>query len=140
MGGEEERAMRQSRHSSSRRGVLQAGTALACGVSIVRAGEVESPRSPRSPALRVAHLTDMHVMSEKRAAEGYAAALQSLQKLDRKPDLLITGGDHVMDVWETPRDESIAMWDLYQKVLKDNCDLPVHPVIGNHDVFGYGMP
>src|SRR5437762_8574102 len=106
MAGEEERAMSESRHSISRRGVLQAGVALACGVKIVRAGEVESPRGA---ALRVAHLTDMHVMAEKRAAEGYAAALQSLQKLDRKPDLLITGGDHVMDVWETPRDESIAM-------------------------------
>ena len=65
-------------------------------------------------------------------------ALQSLQKLSPTPDLLITGGDHVMDSLKTNHDKLDPMWDLYSKTLRDNTDLAVRPIIGNHDVLVQG--
>jgi 3',5'-cyclic AMP phosphodiesterase CpdA len=88
--------------------------------------------------LRLAHLTDMHVKPEARAGEGYAAALQSLAKLSPQPAFLVTGGDHVMDVMASTRPRADVQWALYRKVLAENTKLRAYPVLGNHDVFGWG--
>ena len=122
----------------SRRGIIRtsmlAGVGLAAGA--VRAAET-SPA--RGKAFRLAHLTDMHLVPGKtRSGDGYAMALQSLQNLSPKPDLLITGGDHVMDSLETGHEKLDPMWELYLKTFKDNTDLKHHSVIGNHDVLGWG--
>jgi Icc protein len=129
------------RQNPSRRSILQLGAAAGLGLgaaSIVRADEVHQPARK---GLRVAHLTDMHVRpGPLRAREGYAAALQSLNKLDPKPDLIITGGDHIMDGAGHLGDDVVAQWDAYQEALRAGTDLPVYPVIGNHDVFGWSIP
>src|SRR5690349_297118 len=111
----------------SRRSLLQAGAVAGAALalpSIARAdaGEVRGPS--RKGAFRVAHLTDMHVTPDRRAGEGYAAALRSLEKFNPRPDLVITGGDHVMDSWATEPDAVRVEWDLYHRVLKDNCGIP----------------
>jgi 3',5'-cyclic AMP phosphodiesterase CpdA len=119
------------------------GAGLALGPSFsAMAMEWNLPSRARKPSraggVRFAHLTDMHVQPERRAGEGYAAALQSLQQLDPKPQFIITGGDHVMDTTEKAPDRCAVQWDLYQRVLKANNRLPVYPTIGNHDVAGWG--
>jgi 3',5'-cyclic AMP phosphodiesterase CpdA len=88
---------------------------------------------------RVAHLTDMHVQPERRAVEGYTAAIASLEKLDPKPDLLVTGGDHVMDVTEQLPDRAAVVWKSFH-AAHANVKYPWRPVLGNHDVFGWGKP
>ena len=90
--------------------------------------------------IRFAHLTDMHVQPERRGGDGYAAALRSLDKLNPAPQFIITGGDHVMDVFETGAERAKVQWDLYERTLRDNTRLPVYPVMGNHDVWGWGVP
>jgi 3',5'-cyclic AMP phosphodiesterase CpdA len=94
----------------------------------------------RTGGLRFAHLTDMHVQPERRGGEGYAAALRSLEKLDPKPSFIVTGGDHVMDAFEQTPTRCAQQWDLYQKVLREGTSLPVYPVMGNHDICGWGAP
>jgi len=111
----------------------------AMAASLLAAGGVLAQQQKAKP-IRIAHLTDMHVQPERRAGEGYAAALQSLAKLDPPPDFLVTGGDHVMDVMKQPLDRAIVQWDLYQRVLAENTKIPVRPVIGNHDIWGWGRP
>ena len=86
---------------------------------------------------RIAHLTDMHVQPEKRAGEGYRAALESIPSLAPNTDLLITGGDHVMDVMSQDADRAKVQWDLYERVMRDSNKLPVRAVLGNHDVWGW---
>src|SRR5689334_23020327 len=89
--------MDRSLRTASRRQVLRAGITGAAVVSVAPL----ACGAERGPApLRVAHLTDIHITPGRRAAEGFAMALESLKKLDRAPDLLITGGDHVMDVFD----------------------------------------
>ena len=114
-------------------GAIGAGAVLTLGVDQLRA------RGPAKPGgLRVAHLSDMHVKPEAQNGEGYARALDSLNKLDPPPAFIVTGGDHVMDVMQSTRERGDLQWDLYQKILERNTKLKVYPVVGNHDVFGWG--
>ena len=115
----------------SRRDLLVAGAGVALGAtSIASAAETVKP-------FRVAHLTDMHVQPERRAGEGYLAALASLETLDPKPDLIVTGGDHVFDSTEQELARTRVQWDLYTKTIAQT-KFPVRAVLGNHDIFGWG--
>ncbi len=97
----------------------------------------EVTSSTRRRALRVGHLTDIHIQPEKRAGEGMAACLRHVQQLADKPDLILTGGDHVMDCFEADNARTALQWDLWSRVLKSDCSLPVRSCIGNHDVWGW---
>ncbi|MEO6437109.1 MAG: metallophosphoesterase [Tepidisphaeraceae bacterium] len=121
---------------------IATGVGAALGTRQSLATEVASPRQPspqqRTNALRVAHLTDMHVKPEGKGSEGYAKALRSLAQINPAPQLLITGGDHVMDVLASSRQAADSQWDLYAKILWENTRLKTYPVVGNHDVWGWG--
>jgi 3',5'-cyclic AMP phosphodiesterase CpdA len=114
-------------------GALGAGAVLTLGVDQLRAVDAVKPGG-----LRVAHLSDMHVKPEAQNGEGYAKALDSLKQIDPHPAFIVTGGDHVMDVMASTRARSDVQWDLYQRILEQNTKLRVYPVVGNHDVFGWG--
>jgi Icc protein len=130
-------AMEQANAKVTRRGIIRAGMVAGVGIATGAARGAET----RGKAFRVAHLSDMHVVpGPTRSGEGFAMALRSLEKLSPRPDLLITGGDHVMDSLKTNHDKLDPMWDLYTKTLKANTNLPAHPVIGNHDVLGWEAP
>src|SRR5687767_1706779 len=76
-----------------------AAVVLAAGVPGVRtaAAAPAAPAGQRRRALRVAHLTDVHVQPERGADKGLAACLHHVQAQPDKPDLILTGGDHIMD-------------------------------------------
>lgn len=88
----------------SRRAMLTASGLTAAGLVLPRAA-VGSP-SPACPdrkrSIRLAHMTDVHVQQALKAGEGLAMCLHHIQSQKDKPDLIITGGDHVMDSFETP--------------------------------------
>jgi 3',5'-cyclic AMP phosphodiesterase CpdA len=88
-------------------------------------------------ALRFAHLTDIHVQPERRAAEGMAACLRHVQAMPDPPGLIVTGGDLVMDVFEQPFDRTRALWDLFTSTLRAECSIPVKHCLGNHDIWGW---
>ena len=87
MGNDQSTAV--SRREAMAASLLAAGGVLLGGSGLALAQQQAKP-------IRIAHLTDMHVQPERRAGEGYAAALQSLAKLDPPPDFLVTGGDSVL--------------------------------------------
>ena len=109
------------------------------------------PILPKGPVrgegsrLRVAHLTDIHVgaRSADISADGFAAALESLGSLDPLPDCLILGGDMVHDGMVP--DLADSQWQLFAKVLqagrpkKGKDPIPIYPILGNHDVSGWGL-
>ncbi|MBU6413989.1 MAG: metallophosphoesterase [Planctomycetes bacterium] len=92
----------------------------------------------RKRVLRVAHLTDMHVQPELGANEGLIACLRHLANQKDKPDLVLTGGDHVMDIFDTGRERAVELTSLYHKIMQDECGSKVHSCIGNHDIWGWG--
>src|SRR5687767_14217528 len=89
------------------------------------ASAVRSPRQRRR-VLRVAHLTDVHVQPERGAAEGLAACLRHVQSRSDKPDVIFTGGDHVMDSLSKDRARTELQWDVWRRGLKADCSLPVY--------------
>lgn len=129
----------------TRRGLLRrslAGAAVAiaasAGVPIVRAAdEIRAARSGAKRALRIAHITDVHVQPERAAGDGLAACLRHIQSLKDPPQLILNGGDSVMDAYAATADRSGTQGELWRKVLKDECSLPIVHCIGNHDIWGW---
>ncbi len=91
----------------------------------------------RKRALRIAHLTDVHIQPEREAAKGFAACLHHVQSLKDRPDLILNGGDAIMDAFAVGRDRTKQQWDLWHNVIRTDCSLPVESCIGNHDVWGW---
>ncbi len=121
--------------------VLLAGSGFLGGAVRALAGQDATTQpaasAARKRALRFAHLTDSHIQPERRAAEGVATCLRALREMKDAPELIVTGGDLIMDASETPRERTKQLWDLYLKTLKDECRLPVEHCLGNHDVWGW---
>ena len=114
--------------------VLTGGRALPA--SRIWSGQ-EQPRNPGTRALRLAHITDIHVQPELRAPEGFAACLRDLEQLDPRPDLIINGGDAIMDALAARRDRTKLQWNVWHSVLSREVHLPVEHCIGNHDIWGW---
>lgn len=129
--------------SSDRRAFLRTALAGAGAVAAARgalgsapAGDPAAGAGPaQAGTIRLAHLTDIHVQPERRAEAGMAAAFAHAQA--RKPDLIITGGDSVMDVFGATRDRADRLRRIFQDTLRRECSVPVHHVTGNHDIFGW---
>ena len=127
----------------SRRDLLKTGAAaVAAGVAslvpvpIARASDL-APRLDRRRVLRLAHLTDVHVQPELGAADGLAACLRHVQALKDPPQLILTGGDAVMDVYGADAARAKVQADLWRSVWRAECSLPVEHCLGNHDVWGW---
>ena len=93
----------------------------------------------RVPVLRVAHLTDMHVLGETYAMEGLARAIRHAQGLNPPPDVLLNTGDCVMESLSANKEDTLAQWRAFLEVFATECSLPVVHCIGNHDVWGWGL-
>jgi len=88
-------------------------------------------------SVRLAHLTDFHIQPEKGAFDGVTQCLGHLAQQKDKPEFIISGGDLVFDSLGTTDERTKIQWDLYKKVFKDHCNLPVEHCIGNHDCWGW---
>ncbi|MEX0741461.1 MAG: metallophosphoesterase, partial [Phycisphaeraceae bacterium] len=94
----------------------------------------------RKRVLGVAHLTDTHVMPERISEAGMTAALHHVQSLNAPPELILPGGDAIMDSFATDKARADAQWKIWHRVLQDECSLPVRNCIGNHDLWGWDKP
>jgi 3',5'-cyclic AMP phosphodiesterase CpdA len=80
-----------------------------------------------------AHLTDLHLQPEMRAAEACGMCLEKVARL--RPDFVVTGGDLVFDAAETDWRRAELQYDLLEKTLRP-LKMPLHHAIGNHDLYG----
>ncbi len=119
-----------SRRTFLASGIGLAATSLTAGLNGIAAAE-------RKRVLRVAHLTDVHVQPELRAPEGMAACLRHVQTSADKPDLILSGGDHVMDCVRQTRDRTQVQWDLWKRISSAENSIPIRSCIGNHDIWGW---
>lgn len=91
----------------------------------------------KKKAIRLAHLTDIHVKPGQIPETGMAAALHHVQQLKKPVDFIVNGGDAIMDSLHTGKQETQTQWDLFKSILKKENGLPVYHIIGNHDVWGW---
>lgn len=114
---------------------------MTSGVSAASFSNIPLPVSslPSAP-LRVAHLTDIHIQNGLEAEKGFASCLHAANALAQKPDLIINGGDAIMNSALTFSKSTITrQWNLFNTILKNDNDLPVAHCIGNHDLYGWPL-
>jgi Icc protein len=125
----------------NRRDLLKSAAVLAAGAALsgapLSAWASGARGTGRRRVLRVAHLTDLHIQPERRAAEGVAACLAHVQSQADPPDMILFGGDLVMDSFEQNDARTKLQWDLFIRAVKNGCSLPVRHCIGNHDIWGW---
>lgn len=121
-------------------------TALAAGAATLIPGSVFSATGKpeivsvnRKRTMRIAHFTDVHLQPEGAAPKGFEAALHGVQSMEDKPEAIIFSGDNIMDAFSASRDRTKTEWEFWKKMIKDECSLPIHPLLGNHDVWGWGL-
>ena len=88
----------------------------------------------KKPVLRVAHLTDVHLKDKFDAPARFARCLHHVQQ-QPNVDLILNGGDIVFDMNKENLDTINTQWKLWHSLIKSDCSLPVHYVLGNHDVW-----
>lgn len=126
----------------SRKRFLQTGSLAALGSALSLPTRAATPliTGTKKRVLRIAHLTDVHVQPELPSPRGFAAALQAVQNLQDKPDLIFNTGDCIMDSMSHHRDRVQTQWNTWNEVLKSDNSLRVVSAIGNHDIWGITMP
>jgi 3',5'-cyclic AMP phosphodiesterase CpdA len=124
--------MSQEHTRLSRRGIL-----TAAGAGIVAAGGPAAGAAERRRVARIAHLTDIHVQPELNAGEGMAACLRHVHAQKDRPDLILNGGDMIMDSLGADWSRTRAQWEVWSRVLRENCSLRTVHCLGNHDVWGW---
>jgi 3',5'-cyclic-AMP phosphodiesterase len=127
----------------TRRGAIKAAAGIATGAVVLPGqgaaevlGQTDTVKNRRR-VLRFAHMTDVHVKPERGAAEGMTKALRHAQSLSDPPELIVNGGDAIMDALGQTRSRTQEQWGLWHSILKNECSLPVESCIGNHDIWGW---
>lgn len=87
------------------------------------------------PDFTFVHITDTHIQPELRAKEGVRSCFNAIKRLPIKPDLVLAGGDLIMDAMFTEHKRSDMLYDLWQEETRA-LGLRMHYAIGNHDVYG----
>ena len=99
-----------------------------------------TPEQRRKRVLRIAHLTDFHVRPEDPAPDGMRRALRHAQSQQDPPDVILNTGDSIFDSLEQDKSRTEAQWEVYNDILASENKLKIIHALGNHDVWGWGMP
>lgn len=94
------------------------------------------PATTPKRSVRIAHLTDVHIQPLIGAAKGFEKCLHHLQNLDVKPDLIINGGDAIMEALGRDKNNVQKQWRLWNDVLRSENALSIQHCLGNHDIWG----
>ncbi len=79
-------------------------------------------------------MTDVHVIDKQDVKDAMAIAIDSINRIN--PDLVIAGGDLVMDASKNNLDSAERQRYLYDS-LTAKLQMPQYRTIGNHDIFGW---
>lgn len=112
-------------------GLAALGTASACASQRSAQGVKRS--------LRIAHLTDTHVLPDENIEQWIANAFRHAQAQVDPPDFILNTGDAIMDSLEQDKASTEAQWQVFNDILQAECKLPIYHAIGNHDVWGWGL-
>ena len=97
------------------------------------------PAKQKKRVLRIAHMTDFHVERSGLPPVGMSHALYHGQNQADPPDVILNTGDSIMDALMTSGSTALDQWLVYNRIMKNECSLPVIHAIGNHDVWGWGV-
>lgn len=85
----------------------------------------------------------MHLLADApgydQPEEGVAAAVRHAQGQPDRPDLILFGGDMVMDTLKVPKARALELWNLWDRMFSAEVRLPCQFALGNHDVWGWAV-
>ncbi|QDU78437.1 3',5'-cyclic adenosine monophosphate phosphodiesterase CpdA [Polystyrenella longa] len=120
-----------------RRDFLKTATLTSAGLMIPTSfSRLANADDEMKPAFRFVHLTDIHVQPEREGGAGMTKCLEAVEALDPKPDFILTGGDLIYDAGKD-YERGNQLFKLYKQIVADHTGIPVHPCVGNHDVYGW---
>ncbi|MFZ4545692.1 MAG: metallophosphoesterase family protein, partial [Saprospiraceae bacterium] len=97
---------------------------------IAKANSFVSPKK----VLKIAHITDTHIMPFIGAAKGFERCLHHIQQNHPEVDLLLNTGDSIMEAHSKPKFFAQKQWSLFHSVLNSEVKIPILNSIGNHDI------
>ncbi len=86
-------------------------------------------------ALRVAHITDVHLLNQPLAETCFARVLRELNTMKDRPDLIINTGDSLMDANKQTRETVQTGWNSWNKIITAENKIEIKSILGNHDVW-----
>ena len=86
-------------------------------------GHATDAAEPASRALRFAHFTDLHITPDRDSAPGMKKAFETAQA--DGIEMILTGGDLIMDSYATKRGQVDREWALLHKLFAEHCTVPV---------------
>lgn len=102
------------------------------------AKHVDQPlRSNKDRVLRLAHITDVHVLNQANAEICFSRVLREINSMKDKPDFIINTGDTVMDENKQTLETVETRWNVWNQIAKKENSLLMRSALGNHDVW-YG--
>lgn len=115
-----------------------AGAVAGFTPAFLRANEGNKSGIPeRKRALRIAHITDVHITDLPNAEMCFRRVIKEINALKDKPDLIINTGDSVMDENRQTRETVEKRWSIWNKIVTEENRIPIRSALGNHDVW-YG--
>lgn len=108
-----------------------AATLLATGRLTALAAEKK-----KKVALKVAHITDVHIRAGDNAPERFKSCLKNIIT-NHQPDFFLNGGDSINDASydNVVRDQVTEQWGLWDDCVKMLSKYDVYSCIGNHDTW-----
>lgn len=122
----------------NRRNFLRNSSLVTLGSGLLPSAALANEPEKKS-SLTVAFLSDIHVKPNEIAQTGMRKALRHVNALADKPDFIINGGDAIMDALAADKAKTAAQWEIWNGILQSENKLPIHHVIGNHDVWGWQL-
>ncbi|MCS7033163.1 MAG: metallophosphoesterase, partial [Phycisphaerae bacterium] len=97
------------------------------------------PTGETRPVATLAHLTDAHIQPERAGDAGLARCLQQVQA-QHQPDLILFGGDNLMDAFGQNAARAETLFRLWRTTLQRELSVPWLTCLGNHDIWGWDKP
>ncbi len=122
----------------NRRELIQRGAVLGAGlmggIPVLEAASGPNQR-PKGLALRLAHITDVHLTPSNGAPERFAQCLDLV--VDQDIDFVLNGGDTVMavDYGDITRERVHELWTLWHAGQGPLKGYAMYSCLGNHDMW-----
>lgn len=120
--------MTERRFQGSRRDFLIAAGLATCGLPACASWPA---RGSPAETLRMVFFTDVHARTEWQTPLAMARAADAINA--RGPQLIVSGGDHITDGFQSAAATVEPRWQAYLEMHRA-LDARVEPVLGNHDL------
>ncbi|MBC9797333.1 metallophosphoesterase family protein [Sinomicrobium weinanense] len=95
----------------------------------------QNKTTKRSPVLKIAHITDVHIRPEENAPRRFKQCLRELRKLG--VDFFLNGGDSIYaaDYDHITRERVTEQWNIWDDCIREIDGHKIYSCIGNHDIW-----